>query len=259
MVHNNSIRQLDGRHFVVHPPQTSGTATTSAAATHPAWPTSVFDAIKRTPALPTVHPTTVDVLCNYAQALSAEQYSAIELMARPLEQIVPTLREVFLRKERNLTLWGIGTIKSREEASIAAELRPDFLVSPAFSHRVLEVAVDFGIPYIPGVYTFQDVQNVIDAFDEYKLAPQVLKLCPAMGVSPEYISAMVSCFPGISFCPTGNITLENYSAWKTIPGIVAPMGSNFVPVEWLRSGDIESVRNRLQFIRRLCEECNSMA
>lgn len=50
--------------------------------------------------------------------------------------------------ERHSVPWGIGAITNREAPLRAAELQPDFLISPAFSRRVLELAVEAGIPYV---------------------------------------------------------------------------------------------------------------
>jgi 2-dehydro-3-deoxyphosphogluconate aldolase/(4S)-4-hydroxy-2-oxoglutarate aldolase len=164
---------------------------------------------------------------------------------------------VFAQPARKLVYWGIGTLKSRTDALDAAELRPDFFVSPAFSRRVLEVAVDRGIPYIPAVYTFQDVQDVLDVFDEFGLSVQLLKLCPIYGLTAEYVRSMAACFPGIFFCPTGEITLENYSQWKRLPAIAAPMGSRLIPRVLLERNDFVAVRHRLRELRELalCKEC----
>ena len=99
-------------------------------------------------------------------------------------------------------------------------MKPDFLVSPAFSQRVLDAALEAKIPYIPAVHTFQDVQDVIDAFDDRGVEVRLLKLCPVYGLTRDYVRSLCGCFPGIVFCPTGEITLENYYDWKSTPGIV---------------------------------------
>lgn len=212
---------------------------------------AMYESLVKAPALPTVYPISANVLCRYAETLAAEQYPALEMLARPLDDMLSTLREVFAKPQRSALYWGIGTLKSRADALAAAELRPDFLVSPAFSRRVLEVAVDVGIPYIPAVHTFQDVQNVLDAFDEYGLGVQLLKLCPVYGLSAEYVRSLSGCFPGIVFCPTGEITLNNYVNWKHLPGVVAPMGSRLVPRELLEAQDFDAVRQRLRLLREL--------
>ena len=210
-------------------------------------------AVKAAPIVPTVHPIDVDTLCQFADVLHEEGYPAIELLARPLPQALVLLEEIAKRPQRTKIRWGLGTIRTAAEARQAVAHSPDFLVSPAFSERVTQVAVEHGIPYIPGVHSLQDVQNVFEAFDEHGCKVSILKLCPVLGVTQQYVTMLLGCFPGIVFCPTGEVELENYLHWKKMPGIVAPMGSNFVPRQLLESRDFVAVRSRLRWIRALAD------
>lgn len=214
----------------------------------------LFDSIRRAPALPTVLPLDADTLCKYADALSAEGYPALEVLARPLPEALATMQEVNRRPQRRKIKWGVGTMRTSRDAREMISLRPDFLVSPAFSLRVLDAAVEANIPYIPAVHTFQDVQNVLDAFEDRHLEVRLLKLCPVFGLTHEYVQALCGCFPGISFCPTGEITLENYPDWKSMPGIVAPMGSRMIPTALLQAGDWPAVHEHLHLLRRMADE-----
>lgn len=212
---------------------------------------SVLDEMRAAPIVPTVFPLAADILCNYARVLSEEGYPCLELLSRPLDRAIQTFREIRTRPERRLVHWGIGTILTERAAQQAAELRPDFLVSPAFSQRVLKIASEAGIPYIPGVHSFQDVQDALEAFEEQGLKLKLLKLCPIYGLTSEYVAALCGCYPGILFCPTGEVTLENYREWKQMPGIAAPMGSRFIPQGALERGDFAEVRSRLRDFRLL--------
>ena len=215
------------------------------------------ESLCRAPLVPTVFPRDVEALCHFARVLSEESYPAMEILARPLDASLEVFREICRRPERRLIRWGIGTIKTATSARAVLELRPDFLVSPAFSSRVLKECASAGIPYIPGVQTFQDVQDVLDAFDDLGLEVHVLKLCPIYGLSADYVQSLSNCFPDIAFCPTGEITLDNYSHWKQMPSIVAPMGSRLVPPAMLDSHDFAAIRQRLRQLRQLTDEDKS--
>ena len=214
----------------------------------------VFDALVQAPILPTVMPMAAERLCGFCEALHQEGYSALEVLGRPLDAALTAVAQAMRQPQRAKVNWGIGTLRTRDDARRAVALGPDFVVSPAFSRNVLDVAAEAGIAYIPGVLTFQDVQDVIDAFDERDVPVKVLKLCPVYGLTPEYVMSLRGCFPGINFCPTGEITLDNYIQWKQIPGIAAPMGSELVPHEWITSGDLQRVRARLQLLRSMMEQ-----
>lgn len=111
------------------------------------------------------------------------------------------------------------------------------------------VAIEAGIPYIPGVFTFQDVQDVIETFAEYGLSIKALKLCPVQRATPDYLRMLASCFPEIVFFPSGSMPLEDIAMWTQFPYVSAPMDSKFVPREMLERLDIDEVRGRLQTIR----------
>ncbi|HCK42765.1 MAG: hypothetical protein CMJ72_15670 [Planctomycetaceae bacterium] len=213
-----------------------------------------LEQILKAPIVPTVFPTDPDALCALANVLAEEDYPILELLGRPMDKAIEILHEINKRPERNIITWALGTVRSKTEAKAAVEVRPDLLVSPAFSRQVLDVAVAADIPYIPGVETFQDVQNVCDAFEEHHKDVEVLKLCPVYHLSAEYVGALCGCFPGIVYCPTGEITLENYLHWKSISGIVAPMGGQLVPHDWILRKEIHAIRNRLREFRQLAQD-----
>lgn len=214
----------------------------------------LWNRIITSPIIPTIYPDDPQAITAYAETLIDSGYMAMEILARPLDAALPVMRALSQWERRGEISVGIGTMNSAAIALEAVDVQPDFLVSPAFSPRVLEVAVRHDIPYIPAVRTFQDLQNVIDAMGDHRLRPRVLKLCPVFGLTADYIRALCGCFPGIRFCPTGEITLENYLEWMKMDGIVAPMGSGFVPASWILQGDAERIRERLRLIRRLFEE-----
>ena len=215
-----------------------------------------LDAIIKAPLIPTVYPDDLDVegVCTYADILADEGYPAAEFLCRPAEKTIALARQTFARPQRDTIKWGIGTLRTRDVAVMAAELKPDFLVSPAFSRNVLEVAVEANLPYIPAVHTLQDVQDVLDAFAEVGREVKVLKLCPVYNLTIENIETFGGCYPGIVFCPTGEVELHNYIYYKQIDPIVAPMGSANVPRKYLAARDFEGVRRRLRLYRMMAEE-----
>jgi 2-dehydro-3-deoxyphosphogluconate aldolase / (4S)-4-hydroxy-2-oxoglutarate aldolase len=214
---------------------------------------SVLESIARAPFIPTVFPISADALCRYIEVLHEEGYSALEILSRPPEEALSVVRAINARPERKRIYLGIGTILTETAARRAAELRPDFLVSPAFSRKVLRVAAEARIPYIPAVRTFQDVQDVLDAFEEEHLPVRVLKLCPVEGLTIAYVNMLGGCFPGIMYCPTGEVTMDKIPYWKSSPAIAAPMESKFVAKEDILAGDADKIRGRLREIARLAK------
>ena len=126
----------------------------------------VFDALFQAPILPTVMPMAAERLCGFCEVLHQEGYLALEVLGRPLDAALTAVAQAMRQPQRAKVNWGIGTLRTRDDARRAVDLGPDFVVSPAFSRNVLDGAAEAGIAYIPGVLTFQDVQDVIDAFGE---------------------------------------------------------------------------------------------
>ncbi len=212
---------------------------------------TVLEKMSKAPIVPTVFPMSADILCEYIRVLREEGYPALEILSRPLEQGLDVFRQLTGREERKTIFLGLGTILTEKAAKQAVELKPDFLVSPAFSRKVLHVAAGAGIPYIPAVRTFQDVQDVLEAFEEENVPLKVLKLCPVEGLTTKYAGMLGGCYPGIVFCPTGEINWDNYPAWKSCPVIGAPMESKFVTREDLEKRDFAKIRNSLKELIRL--------
>jgi 2-keto-3-deoxy-6-phosphogluconate aldolase len=212
----------------------------------------VLDSFSKAPVQLNIFPRySVETVCRLIKIMNEEHYPLIEILARPIDDAIALLRNLNDTPHRKMIYIGIGTIKTEKDARRVVQLKPDFIVSPAFSRKVLNVAFEHGIPYIPAVRTFQDIQDVLDAFEEKNIEVKVLKFCPVVGLPKEYFSAVAGCFPGILFCPTGTVTLESLAEWKKIPCIAAPMESSFISEEWLTTGNFDAVRNRFKEIREL--------
>ena len=164
-----------------------------------------------------VFPQPAEQICRYVEILHEESFPAIEVLARPLDEALDMIRQINDSPQRKLLYLGVGTITTADAARRAVALEPDFVVSPAFSSRVLDIVAESGIPYIPAVRTFQDVQDILDAFEDKGLNVELLKFCPVMGLTPEYLRSLGGCYPGILFCPTCTITLESLPEWKKVP------------------------------------------
>src|SRR6266511_3112651 len=96
----------------------------------PTTPDSLLERIAAAPVCPTVLPKPIEVLRPYAEALAAESFPALEILGRPMDAALDVFQQICQSKHRKLIAWGIGTVLSESDAARAAELRPDFLVSP---------------------------------------------------------------------------------------------------------------------------------
>ncbi|MFA5865884.1 MAG: bifunctional 4-hydroxy-2-oxoglutarate aldolase/2-dehydro-3-deoxy-phosphogluconate aldolase [Phycisphaerae bacterium] len=212
--------------------------------------------IAESPILVAVHPQyarCMEKFCRFLEILSQEGYLAMELMARPLDSAVEVMKELRDLPQRKLVSIGLATIRTIGDAQQAIAAGSDFLVSPAFSERVLEASIEAGIPYLPAVSTMQDVQDVWEAFDRIGRKVSVLKLCPVEFMTPPYITSLGKCYPGITFCPTGTVPLQEIPRWAAMEFIGPPIESTYTPGEWIAEGRYEQIKERLRMLRHLSE------
>ena len=196
----------------------------------------------------------VDTVCGYIDVINEEGYPILEILGRPMDKALAILEELNARPQRSKVYMAIGTIITRSDAERVAALRPDLMVSPAFSRKVLEVAVQADIPYVPGISSLQDVQDVLDAFEDVGREVTVLKVCPVDLLGRDLVGVIGGIYPGIALCPTGTINMEDIPEWKAMPWMGAPMERWFVPDEMIHACDWDVIRSRLQEIKRLAAE-----
>jgi 2-dehydro-3-deoxyphosphogluconate aldolase/(4S)-4-hydroxy-2-oxoglutarate aldolase len=214
----------------------------------------IMDEFVELPMVPTFRPMADRLLAPLCRILHEEGYPFMEILFRPPDQALDTFRVLQDQPDRHLVRLGAGTILTRSIADQVLPLKPDFLVSPAFSRKVLSAAVKAGVPYIPSVRTFQDVQDVLEAFEEEGRTLKALKLCPVQGLDREYVTILSGCYPNIVFCPTGPLTLENYIYWMSCPCIGPAMSSQLIPQTDIESSNYDAIRKRLRLIRELYKE-----
>ena len=217
--------------------------------------TDLLERFADAPATVNIYPVhSVDTVCALLKVMKEQDFPVLEILARPLAPTLELMRQLNDRPERALADVGFGTIKTRADAVAAVELGPDFLVAPTFSRNVLDVAVEADIPYVPGVSTLQDIQDVVEAFEDVGRELKVLKVCPVDMLLPSIVQSMGAIYPGITYCVTGNnLTLEAMPEWTALPCVGPVMQSEFLPAERLNAGDWDFVASRLQQLRQLAK------
>jgi 2-dehydro-3-deoxyphosphogluconate aldolase / (4S)-4-hydroxy-2-oxoglutarate aldolase len=129
-------------------------------------------------------------------------------------------------------LLGAGTVMNTEDARAALEAGAGFLVSPHFSKSVLEVALETGIPYLPGVLTPTEVVSALE------LGVHAVKLFPigsSGGVS--YLQDLLGPLPSLRALVTGGITPNDAPRYLRQGALAVGLGSKLFPVDAVRNRD----------------------
>ena len=133
-------------------------------------------------------------------------------------------------------LVGAGTVTNLEQAKRAIDAGASFIVTPGFSQKVTEFAVDQKMPIFPGISTPTELMMTL----EYDLP--VVKFFPAEQYGGlATIKALAAPFPGVQFMPTGGINAKNILDYLAFSKIIACGGSWMVKDTYINEGNFDEI------------------
>jgi 2-dehydro-3-deoxyphosphogluconate aldolase/(4S)-4-hydroxy-2-oxoglutarate aldolase len=134
---------------------------------------------------------------------------------------------------------GAGNVLTAHDLAIASHSGARFAISPAASPALLDAAVHSTIPFIPGIATPSELMSVLTK------GFHVVKFFPAMAFGgPEALRAMHAPFPHVRFLPTGGTGEAELDQWFALPNVAAVGGSWLAPIEEVRAGEWDKIRQR---------------
>ena len=141
-----------------------------------------------------------------------------------------------MRDSRPDMMVGAGTVLTPDQVDAAQQAGAQFIVSPGFSHKVVERALKLGLAVYPGCTTPTEYQMGL----EYGL--EVLKFFPAeQSGGLAKIKSMSAPFPMIKVMPTGGISLKNLREYLSCPAVCACGGTYLVSSQLLDHQDWDTV------------------
>lgn len=168
-----------------------------------------------------------------AEALCAGGLPVAEITFRT-EAAEESLR--IITKEFPDMLVGAGTIVNEDQAKRAIDAGAKFIVSPGFSNKVTEYALNNNVMIFPGICTPTELMMAL----EYDLP--VMKFFPAKQYGGlDTINALSAPFPFVRFMPTGGINQTNILDFLASKKIIACGGSWMVADKLISSGDFKEI------------------
>jgi 2-dehydro-3-deoxyphosphogluconate aldolase/(4S)-4-hydroxy-2-oxoglutarate aldolase len=141
-----------------------------------------------------------------------------------------------IRREVPEAMVGVGTVISEAELEAVTLAGAVFAISPGLTPRLLEAANRRGIALIPGIATVSELMTGIElGYDHFKFFPAQV----AGGV--QALKAIAGPFPGITFCPTGGITFDNYRDYLALKNVACVGGSWLCTTSAVELQDWESI------------------
>jgi 2-dehydro-3-deoxyphosphogluconate aldolase/(4S)-4-hydroxy-2-oxoglutarate aldolase len=127
---------------------------------------------------------------------------------------------------------GAGTVTTPGQVDAVRKAGVQFLVTPGSPERLLESALDSGLPLLAGASTVTEMMRLA----EHGLTGMKFFPAEASG-GREYLKAVAGPLPGLRFCPTGGITVETAPSYLALPNVACVGGSWLTPRDAVEAGD----------------------
>ncbi|HCD64391.1 MAG TPA: keto-deoxy-phosphogluconate aldolase [Alphaproteobacteria bacterium] len=134
---------------------------------------------------------------------------------------------------------GAGTVRTVQQARQVAAAGGRFAVSPGTTSSVVSGCAEAGLPLLPGAATVSEMM----ALSEQGFT--ALKFFPATAAGGlNFIKALASPLPDLTFCPTGGITPDTAPDWLALSNIACVGGSWVAPQDLIAKADFVEITNR---------------
>jgi len=128
-------------------------------------------------------------------------------------------------------LVGAGSVTTREHVTAVLRAGAAFIVLPGSPPRLLDAALESGLPVVPGAGTVTEAMELADR------GVELVKFFPAEasgGVG--FLSSVAGPLPELRFCPTGGVSADNAAHYLALPNVPCVGGSWVAPVDAVREG-----------------------
>lgn len=127
---------------------------------------------------------------------------------------------------------GAGTVLDEVSARLAILAGAEFVVAPTFDKNVAMMCNQYGVPYIPGCMTVNEI------YEAMKYGVDVVKLFPANQFTPAIIKAIKAPIPQIDIMVTGGVNMQNTAEWIAAGACSVGVGGNLTTV---KNDDYEAI------------------
>ncbi len=114
---------------------------------------------------------------------------------------------------------GVGSVLNAKTAQEAIEAGANYVVSPIFKKKIIEIAHRNNVPAMPGAFTPTEIQTA------YEAGADIVKVFPADVVGMAFFKAILAPMPHLRLMPTGGVTLTNAGEWMKAGACAVGVGS----------------------------------
>jgi len=181
------------------------------------------------PVIPVLTIARIEDAVPLARALTAGGLRALEVTLRTacaiaaIEAIAAEVPEAVV---------GAGTVLNPSDWERAVKAGARFIVSPGLTEKLIAVASDSPIAFLPGVATATELMRGLDAgLTHFKFFPAETSGGAAA------LKALGGPFADIRFCPTGGISAKSAPDYLALPNVLCVGGGWVAPNEAIEAGD----------------------
>lgn len=167
--------------------------------------------------LPVLTVTNSEEAVALSRALAAGGITAVEITLRTAAAIkaISAVKQALPE-----LLVAAGTVIDVKQMASVSAAGADFAVSPGMTEKLVDKATELSLPYLPGVATPSEVMRGLE------LGLNCFKLFPAVAVGGlALLKSLAAPLAGASFCPTGGLTLKNFTDFLALPNVICVGGS----------------------------------
>jgi 2-dehydro-3-deoxyphosphogluconate aldolase/(4S)-4-hydroxy-2-oxoglutarate aldolase len=168
-------------------------------------------------------------LIDASRALIAGGISGIEVtMTTP--NALKVIAEVTKAFGKN-ALVGVGSVLDAKTAESALDAGAQYVVTPVLKPEVIAYCRSVDKPIFSGSYTPTEAQT------SYELGADFVKIFPADGLGPKYISAIRGPLPHLKIVPTGGVDVNTAGDFIKAGCVAVAAGSSLVSKDILKNKD----------------------
>jgi 2-dehydro-3-deoxyphosphogluconate aldolase/(4S)-4-hydroxy-2-oxoglutarate aldolase len=185
------------------------------------------------PVVPVLVVDDVKVAVPLAEALVAGGLPALEVTLR-----TPAALDV-IRAMATVRggIVGAGTLITPQDARNAKEAGAKFGVSPGSTPALVKACEEIGLPLLAGAVTCSEVMALM------ALGYDLMKFFPAEAAGGvNAVKSIGGPLAGVSFCPTGGITLDSAPSYLKLPNVICVGGSWVAPKGLVEAGDWDGIQ-----------------
>lgn len=193
------------------------------------------------PVMPVLAVSRVEDAQPLARALKAGGLGVLEVTLRT-SAAIDVIAE--MKKVEGIIV-GAGTVTRVEQLAQLEAVGADFAISPGATPRLLEAGQQFSMPFLPAIASVSEMMQGLEmGYGHFKFFPAAA----SGGVSA--LKAFAGPFPDVKFCPTGGISVGDFTRYLALSNVVCVGGSWVVPADALNQGDWPRIE---QLAREACE------